>query len=113
MGYISEVILVVEKKLVGSLLTLFSQEPEVRKMFTESNPIQTNDTGDMMLHIDHIKWYSNYKEVQAIEKWMDNADDIDDNAYSFNRLGEEFGDHESRGFAEAWTVYSNQTLSVY
>jgi len=113
MGYRSEVILVVDKKLVGNLLTLFSQKPEVRKMLIGDNSIKCNDDGDMMFHIDYIKWYDSYDEVRALTEWMDDADDIDEYAYSFNRLGEEFGDHESRGHSEAWTVYPNQSLACF
>jgi hypothetical protein len=113
MGYRSQIIFVVEKPLVSSLLTLFATKPAVREMLTYDNPIETNDNGDMLFQIDWIKWYRDaFPEVQALD-WMFENDEEHESHYSFNRLGEEFGDHDRRGFAEAWSVYPNQTLEVH
>lgn len=113
MGYRSQIIFVVEKPLVSSLLTLFATKPAVREMLTYDNPIETNDNGDMLFQIDWIKWYrDSFPEVQALEDWMCEQDEEYDESYSFHRLGEEFGDHESRGCSEAWEVYPSQSLSI-
>ena len=112
MGYRSQVTLVVEKPLVNSLLTLFATKPTVREMLTCDNPIETNDNGDMLFQIDWIKWYDGYDDVQAIEDWMVDHDEEYEEHYSFHRLGEEFGDHDSRGFSQAWEVYPSQKLSI-
>ena len=114
MGYRSQIIFVVEKPLVSSLLTLFATKPAVREMLTYDNPIETNDSGDMLFQIDWIKWYRDaFPEVQALEDWMLEHDEEHEEHYSFNRLGEEFGDHDSRGFSEAWSVYPKQSLAVH
>ena len=112
MGYRSQIIFVVEKPLVGSLLTLFATNPTVREMLTCDNPIEANDNGDMLFQIDWIKWYEDFDDVQALEDWMLEHDGEHEEHYSFNRLGEEFGDHDRRGFAQAWSVYPSQSLSV-
>jgi len=113
MGYRSQVTLVVEKPLVNSLLTLFATNPKVRELLTCDNPIETNGNGDMLFQIDWIKWYEDFPEVQAIEDWMVDHDDNDrEQSYSFHRLGEEFGDHDRRGYSQAWEVYPSQKLSI-
>ena len=113
MGYRSQIIFVVEKPLVSSLLTLFATNPTVREMLTCDNPIKQSDKGDMLFQIDWIKWYDDFPEVQALENWMSDQDTGHEYNYSFNRLGEEFGDHDSRGFSEAWSVYPSQSLAVH
>jgi hypothetical protein len=114
MGYTSQIIFVVEKPLVGSLLTLFSKKPSVRKMLTYDHGIETDDDGHMMFQIDAIKWYLDSPDVQAVEDWMDNQECEDkEDFFSFNRLGDDFGDHESRGNSEAYEVYPSQTLEVW
>ena len=110
MGYRSQITFVVEKPLVNSLLTLFATNPKVREMLTYDNPIQQNTGGDMLFQVDWIKWYrDSFPEVQALEDWMM---EHDEEHYSFNRLGEEFGDHEIRGFSEAWYVSPSQALTI-
>lgn len=113
MGYRSQITFVVEKPLVSSLLTLFATNPTVREMLTCDNPIEKNANGDMLFQIDWIKWYDDFDDVQTLEGWMDSRDDDDhEQSYSFHRLGEEFGDHDSRGFSQAWEVYPSQRLSI-
>ena len=113
MGYRSQIIFAVEKPLVSSLLTLFATNPTVREMLTCDNPIETNANGDMLFQIDWIKWYNDFDEVKALEDWMSEQELDNEYNYSFHRLGEEFGDHDSRGFSSAWSVYPSQSLAVH
>ena len=113
MGYRSQIVFVVEKPLVNKLLTLFSMSPDVREMLTYDNDLEQSPDGDMLFQINGVKWYDSYPEVRALTDWMDARDEDDqDSHYSFNRLGEEYGDHESRGFAEAWEVCPSQSLYI-
>ena len=48
----------------------------------------------------------------ATKKDDDHDDDDHEQSYSFHRLGEECGDHDSRGFSQAWEVYPSQSLSI-
>ena len=83
-------------------------------MLTCDNGIKTDDNGHMIFQIDTIKWYHSYPDVQAVEDWMYNQESEDkEDFFSFNRLGEEYGDHESRGNSEAYDVYPSQTLEVW
>ena len=114
MGYRSQIIFVVEKPLVSSLLTLFATNPTVREMLTCDNPIKQSDKGDMLFQIDWIKWYDAYKGIGAIEKFMCDLETEDlEYEFGFHRLGEELGDHEHRGLSELYEVYPMQSLACH
>ena len=112
MGYRSDVILMIEKPLVGSFLTALNKCQQAFDMVFKEAEQEKSDNGDLLFRWEYIKWYQGYPEIDIIQNWMDSVDTFHEDHYSFHRLGEEFGDHESRGNSYAWSVCLNQHISV-
>ena len=101
MGYRSEIILVVGKEALPLFLTALAKEPEARSLCYSHADKRLDDyeDGAVLFHWDHIKWYDSFKEVAAIEEFMNDCDteDLEDH-YRFVRIGEETDDNEVRGW---------------
>ena len=119
MGYRSEVVLALDKKLVPALMSAFAQSPEARDLCTvhcDNLMTDYDGEGNWMMRWDHIKWYDSYPEIQQIEMLLealamddltpygidtleDHNDDSYEELYKFIRLGEEIDDLDQRGYA--------------
>ena len=119
MGYRSEVVLALDKKLVPALMSAFAQSPEARDLCTvHCDHLMTDydGEGNWMMRWDHIKWYDSYPEIQQIEMLLealamddltpygidtleDHNDDSYEELYKFIRLGEDIEDLDQRGYA--------------
>ena len=102
MGYRSEVALALDAKIVPALMTAFAKCEETQKLCTQHVDHLDTDyggKGNWLMRWDHIKWYDSYKEIAAIEQFMDDCDceDLDEH-YRFVRIGEETDDNEVRGW---------------
>ena len=101
MGYRSEIVLVVGKEALPLFMTALAKEPEARALCYSHADKRLDDyeDGAVLFHWDHIKWYDSYKEVAAIEEFMNDCDteDLEDH-YRFVRSGEELDDNEVRGW---------------
>ena len=114
MGYRSEVVLVVGKEVMPQFMVTMSKCQGARAMcFGDAERHENyNGDGNMLFTWDHIKWYDSYEEVRALEDFMDWCDGeevphpVDDDetiagdeCYRFVRIGEEYDDIETRGYA--------------
>tara|TARA_Y100001951_G_C11274793_1_gene261144 strand:- start:27 stop:455 length:429 start_codon:yes stop_codon:yes gene_type:complete len=114
MGYRSEVVLAVSKKMVPHFLTVMAQCEGVRGMIQDCETFNENylDEGGMLMHWAHVKWYETYPEVAAIEKFICDCESEDVAGWSiedseeegetwnhvrFVRIGEERDDNDTRG----------------
>ena len=110
MGYRSQVVLAIAEPLIPQFMVTMAKCPEARAMcFGDAD--QTRDfqgeKGSLFFEWDSIKWYAGYEEVQAIEDFLNWAEDklkidgkeIDgDDHFRFVRLGESYEDIEIRGY---------------
>ena len=114
MGYRSEVVLAVSKKMVPHFLTVLAQHESVRRLIQDCDTFNEDYLGEggMLMHWDHIKWYESYDEIDAITRFIDDCESedvvgwtIEDseeegetwNHVRFVRIGEERDDVDVKG----------------
>ena len=113
MGYRSQVVLAISKELIPFLMLATSKSKEAEALvFRSADKFDRDYGGDKswLLHWDSIKWYESYPSVDAIEKFVTEAEsdeynitDDDGNEVSssdlvrFVRVGEDNDDIEVRG----------------
>jgi|TARA_R110000824_G_scaffold185997_16_gene367173 hypothetical protein len=114
MGYRSEVVLAVSKKMVPHFLTVLAEHESVRRLVHDCDTLDKDylDEGAMLMYWDHIKWYESYPEIAAIEKFIDDCEgegvagwSVEDseeegetwNHVRFVRIGEEREDVHVKG----------------
>ena len=110
MGYRSQVVLAIGEALVPQFMVTMAKSPQARAMcFGDGEPQSDfqGEKGSLFFEWDHIKWYDSYEEIQAIEDFLNWAQDrhtigdeeIDgDDHFRFVRIGEEYDDIETRGW---------------
>jgi len=102
MGYRSQVVLAVSKKVMPQFMSTMAKSPEAREMcFAHVDRLKKDYDGEgaMLFYWDHIKWYDRFEEVQAIIDFMDWAEGEDhEDEFKFVRTGEELDDNEQRGW---------------
>ena len=76
MGYRSEIVLVVGKEALPLFMATLAREPEARALCYRDADKRLDDycDGAVLFQWDHIKWYDSYKEIAAIEQFMDDCD---------------------------------------
>jgi hypothetical protein len=113
MGYRSQVVLAISKELIPFLMLATSKNKEAEALVFQSADTFDRDYGgdkSWFFHWDCIKWYESYPDVDAIEKFVSEAEcdeynitDDDGNEVSssdlirFVRVGEDNDDIEVRG----------------
>ena len=113
MGYRSQVVLAISKELIPFLMLATSKNKEAEALVFQSADMFDRDYGgdkSWLLHWDCIKWYESYPDLDAIEKFITEAEcdeynitDDDGNEVSssdlirFVRVGEDNDDIEVRG----------------
>jgi len=113
MGYRSQVVLAISKELIPFLMLATSKNKEAEALvFQHADKFDRNYEGEKswLLMWDGIKWYESYPAVDAIEKFVTEAEcdeynitDDDGNKVlssdliRFVRVGEDNGDIEVRG----------------
>ena len=113
MGYRSQVLFWVEQPIVGRLLTTLSTNKGAFDLLFKYGDREKTEEGHLSFYYDHIKWYGNglNKDVSHIEEFMTALEEDDkEHLFGFHRLGEEFGDHESRGSSDVYCAYPSQNL---
>ncbi len=91
MGYRSEVALATRKQDFKILKNL-AKENQIVLDFIDEADIKADDD-IVILHWDWVKWYSDYPEIKAIDKFLDEL--REKNApYKFIRIGESVEDVE-------------------
>ena len=109
MGYRSEVVLIVDKRIEGMLMHVFTSEPAAFQLCHEHADEHIDREDAVMFRWSYAKWYDSYADVGAIEAFMDRLDCADDieidgesyepvSLYRFVRVGEEHDDIECRGY---------------
>ena len=112
MGYRSQVVMAISKELVPFLLLATSKCKETEELVFKYGNLDRNYENDKswLLVWEDIKWYEGYSDIDAIEKFLDDAEsgewkitDDDGNEvhseelFRFARVGEEHGDVDVRG----------------
>tara|TARA_B100001778_G_C18232233_1_gene469424 strand:+ start:172 stop:567 length:396 start_codon:yes stop_codon:yes gene_type:complete len=130
MGYRSEVVLAVSKKMMPHFLGHLSQcdDAAYKFVFMEADKkIEDYDgEGTNVFSWDHIKWYDSYPEVKAITDFVSmNTDylssvceDIEEfqrgsyaEHFRFVRLGEDYDDVEVDGWLCSSDIVINRAVS--
>ena len=122
MGYRSEVELAVTAEALTYLMVKLAGNEEARKMVFEHHDLLDTDydgEGGLKVHWEYIKWYDSYKEVQAIEEFLNEMDEMCrphgeggdmDEQYRFCRIGEDRDDNEERGYLRAFDIERRITI---
>ncbi len=115
MGYRSSVHLGINNSAVEEWLTHIATNPKAFDMVhqhAEGGIVKTKN--GLYMNWEYMKWYDGYPEVDQIEAFLsfleENNRECD---FSFFRLGEEFGDSESRGECSNFEFYAVQSVEVY
>lgn len=132
MGYRSDVILAVDKRLMGKFMAHVSQEGGAKNLcFVNADEVVENykESGNFLFRWESIKWYEGYPEVDCLTEFMDDCDSLEvettstpspaggpdhtrtvmgDEYYSFVRVGEDAEDIDRRG--EGFEIYTQTTI---
>ena len=122
MGYRSEVVLVVDKRVEGMLIHAFTSCPAAHELCHESADTRADRDDAILFQWSGIKWYDSYPEVAALEALMDRLDDADNividgeeidpcDMYRFVRTGEDSSDIECRGYGFE-NIYPYTSINV-
>ena len=112
MGYRSEVVLAVSKKMMPHFLGHLSQCDDAAYKFvfmeTDKKIVDYDGEGTTVFSWDHVKWYESYPEIKAINDFVQmntdylygvSKDFLDPAAhFRFVRMGEENADIEEEGW---------------
>ena len=112
MVYRSQVVMAISKELIPFLLLATSKCKEAEELVFKYGNLERNYESDKswLLVWDNIKWYEGYADIDAIEKFMNDAESGDwvvtnddgedvhsEELFRFVRVGEEHSDVEVRG----------------
>ena len=124
MGYRSQVVLAISKHLTPFLTLAASQNTEAQSLvFKYADTFDRDYGGDKswLMVWEGIKWYDSYEDIQAIEKFVQEACadeyefEIEGKAEAssehirFVRVGEETGDVEVQGDG-FWDIYPHTNI---
>lgn len=125
MGYRSKVVLAITKHLVPFLQLACSKEPEAQELVFKASDTFDRDylnEESWLLTWDCIKWYEDFKEIIAIDAFVEEAIsdgfefEIDGEIQNssehirFVKVGEELNDIEVRGDG-FWDIYPNTSIT--
>ena len=132
MGYRSDVILAVDKKLMGKFMAHVSQEGGAKNLcFAEADEVVENyqESGNFLFRWESIKWYEGYPEIDCLKEFMDECDGMEiesitvpspaggpdhtrtvmgDEYYRFVRVGEDTDDIVQRG--DGFEIYTRTEI---
>ena len=130
MGYRSEVVLAVSKKMMPHFLGHLSQCDDAAYKFvfmeTDKKIEDYDGEGTTVFSWDHVKWYESYPEVKAINDFVsmntdylssvcEDFDNTDNDGYAghfrFVRMGEENEDIEEEGWLCSDVIRIRRELS--
>jgi len=122
MGYCSEVVLVVDKRVEGMLMHVFTSCPAAYELCQEHADTRSDREDAILFHWSGIKWYDSYAGVQAVEKFMDKLDECNNieidgeeidpcEMYRFVRTGEQSEDIVCRGYGFE-NIYPYTSINV-
>ena len=119
MGYRSQVVLALDAKIVPAFMAMFAKNEEAQKLCTQYADTLDTDyqgEGNWLMAWDGIKWYDSYPDVGPVVKFIEalNRDDLSEYGmknledsdgdgcegyFRFCRIGEDYEDIESYGWA--------------
>ena len=113
MGYRSEVVLAVDKKLMPEFLAHLATNDEAKTMvFADHCHLDQDycDEGHLLVTWNSIKWYESYPEVNVIEKFISEMEEAADKSemFRFVRVGEDYDDIDNRGYG--FDIYVNRSI---
>lgn len=97
MGYRSNVVLAIAPDYTNSFLAMLSTDPELLALVQKGTEIFQHSRyveGDLFMHWEDTKWYTDYKCVGMIVEWMEAQLP---EAYRFARVGEDPDDWIEEG----------------
>ena len=124
MGYRSQVVLAISKHLTPFFTLKVTQNKDAESLvFAEADTFDRDYGGDKswLMVWDNIKWYESYEDIQALEKFIHEANDdeykfeVDGEAQAssehirFVRVGEDSGDIEMMGDG-FWDIYATSHI---
>ena len=124
MGYRSQVVLAISKHLTPFLTLKVTQNKAAESLvFADADTFDRDYGGDKSWLIvwDSIKWYESYEDIQALEKFIEEACsdeyefEVDGQAEAssehirFVKVGEESDDIECRGDG-FWDIYPTTSI---
>jgi hypothetical protein len=104
MGYRSEVVFAIAPPLVDKFLAVMAASEKVRDLIrydeARKEGIRFNfyNEGDIVVNLNHIKWYEGYEEVDRITEFFDEVITDNDENVRFVRIGEDPQDQEVMGW---------------
>ena len=113
MGYRSEVVLAVDKKLMPEFLAHLATNDEAKTMvFADHCHLDQDycDEGHLLVTWNSIKWYESYPEVNVIEKFISEMEEAADKSemFKFVRIGEDYDDVDNRGYG--FDIHVNRSI---
>tara|TARA_B100000749_G_C18181685_1_gene364093 strand:- start:168 stop:548 length:381 start_codon:yes stop_codon:yes gene_type:complete len=124
MGYRSQVVLAISKHLTPFLTLAVTQNKAAESLvFADADTFNRDYGGDKswLLTWDSIKWYESYEDIQALEKFIQEAAsdeyefEVDGEAQAssehirFVRVGEDHNDVEMSGDG-FWDIYPHTNI---
>jgi hypothetical protein len=89
------------------------------KGYEEAIDVKDSPEYSLVLHLDHVKWYESYPEVERIDKLMNDFGELfcsglnPTGACEFMRLGEELQDIETQFYGDVdYILDVNRTITV-
>ena len=125
MGYRSQVVLAISKHLTPFLTLKVTQNKAAESLvFADADTFDRDYGGDKswLLVWDAIKWYESYEDIQALEKFIEEAcsdeykfkidgkKEHSSEHIRFVKVGEESDDIELRGDG-FWDIYPHTSIS--
>ena len=132
MGYRSDVILAIDKKLMRKFMAHVSQKGGAKNLcFANADEMVENyqESGNFLFRWESIKWYEGYPEVDCLTDFMDQCDALEmettsptspadgtlhtrtvmgDEYYRFVRVGEDTEDIVQRG--DGFEIYPRTSI---
>ena len=112
MGYRSEVVLAVNKEIMPEFLAhLATNDKAKRLVFSDHCHLDQDYEGDghLLVSWTYIKWYDGYPDVDVIEKFTCEMEDMENcEMFRFVRVGENYEDIEVRGYG--FDIHVNRAI---
>ena len=113
MGYRSSVHLGINNSAVEEWLTHLATNPKAFEVANHEGCMIRTKHG-LYLNWEYVKWYNGYPEVDQVEDFLSKLESLDrENEFAFFRMGEEYGDSESRGHSDSFEFYPVQQVEVH
>jgi len=95
MGYRSDVALAMRKETFKAMLSSVKDDRTAVELVSGCEQYENGDF--ILLYYTDVKWYEDFKEVKAINEFIDT---LDEEQYSYHVMGEDFEDYKDRGYLD-------------